>query len=109
MAGSGAIFVGKMFEALPVTLLVFAVAYTTTKKKWAISIPKSRAVALFFCTFMVTGLMYGIFYDGINSGFGTTVDPGLKGIFTIPAQFCLAAIVSLVVIHGLGRPRATRE
>lgn len=33
MLGPGAIFIGRMAETLPVTLLVFAVVYTSTKKK----------------------------------------------------------------------------
>ena len=109
MPGSGAIFIGRMLEALPVTLLVFAVAYTTAKKKHGISNSKLRVASLFAYAFIMSGLVFAAFYDAITTGFGMTVDAGIRGTFEIPAQFLLAAIASLLVIYSIGRPRRMTE
>lgn len=104
MPGSGAIFIGKMFEALPVTLIVFAVAYSTAKKKQGLVNSAGRVAGLMLCTFVVSGLVFATFYDAITSGFGVTAESGTQGVFEVPAQFVLAALASLLVIHTIGRP-----
>ena len=104
MAGDGAIFIGKMGEALPMTLLGFAVVYLTVKRKWKLTISKLRVFSLFAYTFLLTGLVYGILYDSIEAGFGLTTDAGLKGTFSIPAQLVLSAAASFVIIVALCRP-----
>lgn len=109
MPGPGAIFVGKMLETLPVTLVVFAVAYATAKKKRGFSNSALRVVSLFVYTFVISGLVYAVFYDAISTGFGVIADPAMQDTFEVPAQFILALIASLLVIIGIGRPRPVRE
>jgi uncharacterized membrane protein len=103
MPGSGAIFIGKMFEALPVTLIVFAVAYSTAKKKKGLTNSAARVAGLLLWTFVVTGVVFAVFYDTIKTGFGMTAESGMQGIFEIPAQFFLAALVSVLVINIIGK------
>jgi hypothetical protein len=109
VSGSGAVFVGRMFEAFPVTLLVFVVAYAAAKKKRGLSNSTPRVVSLFGYTFVISGLVYAAFYDAIATGFGATADPPMQGTLDIPAQFILALLASLLVITGIGRPRQVRE
>jgi uncharacterized membrane protein len=103
MPGSGAIFIGKMFEALPVTLIVFAVAYSTAKKKKGLKNSAARVGGLLLWTFVVTGVAFAIFYDAINTGFGMAAESGMQGIFEVPAQFLLAALASVLVINAIGK------
>jgi uncharacterized membrane protein len=103
MSGPGAIFIGKMLEALPATLIVFAVAYSTAKKKKGLTNSAARVAGLLLWTFVVTGVVFAIFYDAINTGFGMTAESGMQGWFEIPAQFFLAALVSVLVINTIGK------
>ncbi len=103
MPGPGAIFIGKMFEALPVTLIVFAVAYSTAKKKKGLTNSAARVAGLLLWTFVVTGAVFAIFYDSINTGLGMTAEPGMQGMFSIPVQFFLAGLVSVLVINTIGK------
>ena len=109
MPGPGAVFVGRMLEALPVTLVVFAVAYATAKKKRGLSNSTLRVVSLFVYTFVISGLIYAVFYGAIATGFGVIADPAMQDTFEIPAQLILALIASLLVIAGFGRSRPVRE
>jgi hypothetical protein len=93
-----------MFEALPVTLIVFAVAYSTAKKKKMLTNSAARVAGLLLWTFVVTGVVFAIFYDAIITGFGMTAESGMQGIFEVPAQFFLAALASLLVINTIGKP-----
>ena len=109
MPGAGAIFIGRMFEALPVTLLVFAVAYVTARKRQGIINSTMRVVSRFLYTFTIAGIIFAIFYDSIVTGFGMTADSGIQGIFEVPAQFILALMASPLVINGIGRSRQKTE
>jgi len=107
MSGSGAIFIGKMAEALPVTLLVFAFSYADSKKRYGLRNSKGRVMILFGYAFVITGLVYAIGYETIATGFGMLPAPGMQGWFDIPARFVLAAIASVVVIKSIGRTKTT--
>ena len=109
MSGPGAVFVGRMFEALPITLLVFVVAYATIKTKRGLSNAPPRIVSLFGYTFALTGLAYGSLHDAIATGFGSTPDPITQGMLEIPAQLVFASITSLLVITAIGHSRQVRE
>jgi nucleoside recognition membrane protein YjiH len=103
MPGAGAIFIGKMAEALPVTLIVFAVAYSAAKKKKGLKNSAARVSGLALCTFMITGCVFSFFYDAINTGAGMAAEPGMQGIFELPAQSFIAAMASLLVIGTIGK------
>jgi uncharacterized membrane protein len=92
-----------MFEALPVTLIVFAVVYSTAKKKKGLTNSAARVAGLLLWTFVVTGAVFAIFYDAINTGFGMAAESGMQGIFEVPAQFLLAALASVLVINTIGK------
>ena len=98
-----------MLEALPVTLVVFAVAYATAKKRRGLSNSTLRVVSLFVYTFVISGLVYAVSYNAIATGFGAITDPAIQDTIEIPAQFILAVIASLLVITGIGRPGPVRE
>ena len=98
-----------MLGALPVTLVVFAVVYAAAKKKRGLSNSTPRVVILFVYTFVISGLVYAVFYDAIATGFGAITDPAMQDTIEIPAQFILALIASLLVMTGIGRPRPVRE
>jgi hypothetical protein len=105
MPGPGAIFIGKMAEALPVTLLVFALAYADSKKRHGLTNSMRRVVVLFGYAFVISGLVYAIGYEAIATSFGMLQAPEMRGWFDIPAQFVLAAIASTFVIKSIGRAK----
>ena len=109
MSGPGTVFFGRIFEALPVTLLVFVAVYATVKTKRGFSNSMPRIVSLFGYTLALTGLAYGSLHDAIATGFGTRPDPTTQDMLEIPAQFVFASITSLLVITAVGHSRQVRE
>lgn len=105
MPGSAAVFIGRMGETLPVTLLVFSIAYGAAKKKWGLSNSMPRVVSLFCYAFVLSGLAFAVLHDAIATGFGTITDGEMQDTFEIPAEFGLALCASLLVIATIGRPR----